>query len=225
MRRKWVMIGARAAAAAVFILLAAILAYGAEGYLDARRDSRLLGPRADALIAQGSGAAGLGPGRIDQLLLVEDPGFERHSGIDFSTKGAGLTTLTQSVGKRVGFTRFRPGVRKIRLIGYAMGLERSLTKAQIVALYLDTVGMGRGPKGWMTGFYAASDAIYGRPPARLGEAEFLSLVAVPIAPRTFDLQRPNHALRTRLARIQRLVEGKCQPAGPRDVWLEGCAAT
>jgi len=217
------LIGAGAVAAAIVILLAAALAYGADGYFDARKDALLLAPHADRLIAKGSGAAGLGPGRIEQLLLVEDPGFERHSGIDFSTSGAGLTTLTQGVGKHLGFTRFRPGVRKIRLIGYAMGLERGLTKAQIIALWLDTVGMGHGPNGWMTGFYEASRSIYGCPPHLLTEAEFLSLIAVPLAPAMFDLQRRNDALRTRVARIQRLVRGQCQPTGLRDVWLEGCA--
>jgi monofunctional biosynthetic peptidoglycan transglycosylase len=221
--RKWIGIGAKAVVVAVLLLAAAALAYGADGYFDARRDARQLGPRADRLIAQGRGAADLGPGRIEQLLRVEDPGFAGHKGVDFSTPGAGMTTLTQSVGKRVGFANFRPGLRKIRLIGYAMGLERGLTKAQIAALYLDTVGMGRGPGGWMTGFYEASRRIYGRPPALLSEAEFLSLVAVPIAPRMFDLQHPNEALRKRVGRIQRLVHDQCRPSGMRDVWLEGCS--
>jgi monofunctional biosynthetic peptidoglycan transglycosylase len=224
MRHGWISIGARGAVAGVLVMFAAALAYGVDGYIDGRRDARLLARRADQLIARGRGAAGLGPGRIGQLLRVEDPGFERHSGVDLSTPGAGLTTLTQSVGKRVGFAHFRPGVRKIRLIGYAMGLERRLTKAQIAALYLDTVEMGRGPGGWMTGFYEASQRVYGRPPALLTEAEFLSLVAVPIAPRMFDLQHPNDALRTRVGRIQRLVRNQCRPAGLRDVWLKGCAA-
>lgn len=223
MGRKRILIAVGAVSAAL-LLLAAALAYAADGYFDARRDSSSLALRADRLIAQSRGAGGLGPGRIEQLLRVEDPGFEHHRGVDFSTPGGGLTTLTQSVAKRVGFAHFRPGVRKIRLIGYAMGLESALTKAQIVALYLDTVGMGRGPNGWMTGFYRASHSIYGRPPHRLTEAEFLSLVAVPIAPRLFDLQNGNDALRERVRRIQRLVRGACRPKGARDVWLEGCAS-
>lgn len=223
LHRKWILKTAGAAAAGIVILLVAALAYGAHGYFDARQDARLLAARADPLIAQGRGAAGLGPGRIEQLLLVEDPGFAGHSGIDFSTSGGGLTTLTQSVGKRVGFDNFQPGVRKIRLLGYALGLEQSLTKGQIVALYLDTVEMGRGPNGWMKGFYEASRSIYGRPPHLLSEPEFLSLVAVPIAPSTFNLQQPNDALRTRVERIQRLVRRQCQPNGLRDVWLEACA--
>ncbi len=215
----------RVAVLAVVGLLAAVLAYAADGYFDAKQDSKSLGIRADRLIAEGRGGAGLGPGRIEQLLLVEDPGFERHSGVDLSTAGAGLTTLTQSVAKRVGFKRFRPGIRKIRLMGYAMGLERSLSKQQIIALYLATVEMGRGPRGWMTGFYEASHAIYGRSPAQLTDREFLSLAAVPIAPREFDLQRPNKALVRRVDRIERLAKGECKPAGLRDVWLAGCASS
>lgn len=205
------------------VILMSALAYAASGFFSARADAPELAARADALIAQGRGAEGLGPGRIDQLLMVEDPGFAGHSGIDFSTDGAGLTTVTQAVAKRVGFDEFRPGLRKIRLLGYAAGLETRLSKSQIVALFLDTSGMGRGPNGWMTGFYTASAQIYGRPPAELTEREFLTLVAVGIAPRNFDLLNGNAALAERVSRIERLVQKRCRPAGLNDVWLEGCA--
>ncbi|PCD76014.1 hypothetical protein CLN94_11020 [Pseudothioclava arenosa] len=36
--------------------------------------------------------------------------------------------------------------------GYALGLERSLRKGLILALWLDALEMGRGPDGWMIGF-------------------------------------------------------------------------
>jgi membrane peptidoglycan carboxypeptidase len=134
-----------------------------------------------------------------------------------------MNTLTQSLGKKLGFERFHPGINKIRLIGYAMGLEQTLTKEQIVALFLDRAEMGRGPRGWMTGFYEASEAIYRRPPAALTDREFFSLVAVMIAPRRFDLSRPDVRLRQRVDRIERLTQGLCQPSGVRDVWLNGCA--
>ena len=205
------------------LLVSLAIGYGVYGYFDGRNDGESLRARADALVAAQRGSAGLGPGRIEYLLTVEDPGFARHDGVDFSTDGAGMTTLTQSLGKRLGFERFRPGIHKIRLIGYAMGLEESLSKEQIVALYLDTAEMGRGPNGWMTGFYEASQAIYRRSPAQLADREFLSLVAVMIAPRRFDLRRPDAALDLRVGRIERLVRGECRPTGQRDVWLEGCA--
>ena len=205
------------------LLLIGLAIYGLDGYVDARSDAVALRLRADRLIAQGRGPGDLGPSRIEQLLLVEDPGFLTHQGVDLDTPGSGLTTLTQSVGKRLGFSAFRPGVRKVRLVGYALGLESRLTKAQILALYLDTVWMGPGPRTPMTGFFNASRQIYGRPPAGLSDHDFLSLVAVPIAPRKFNLIERSPALEERVARIERLVKKKCEPTGLRDVWLDGCA--
>jgi hypothetical protein len=211
------------AAVAVAILLA-VSAYAADGYFDGKEAGVAARARADALIAAGRGSAGLGPGRIEQLLAVEDPGFSRHGGVDFASSGAGMTTLTQSLGKRLGFDRFRPGIRKIRLIGYASGLERTLRERADRRFIPRCGGDGTGPSGWMTGFYEASQTIYRRPPSALGDREFFSLVAVLIAPRRFDLRRPDAALSERVDRIERLARGHCRPTGVRDVWLEGCAA-
>lgn len=207
----------------VLLLMGGGIAYGISGYLAARSDASRLAKQADFLIQSHRGGGDLGPGRAEQVLLVDDPGYSAHNGVDLSTDGAGLTTLTQSVGKRVGFANFKPGFRKIRLVGYAMGLESKLTKQQILALYLNTVWMGRGPKGPMAGYFDASLAIYGRQPAELNSREFLTLVAVPIAPRSFNLVQPNPKLRERVRRIERLVQKQCRPNGLRDVWLTGCA--
>jgi len=224
MRSKWT---ARSFAkiAALFLLLAALalFLYGFKGYYDAGRDSPALVARADRLIAANRGAAGLGPGRLERLLLVEDPGFWTHNGVDLTTPGSGLTTLTESLAKRLAFAHFRPGIGKIRQIGYAMGLERRLSKPQIVALFLDTAEMGPGRNGWMRGFYNASLETYGRPVAALDERQFLSLVAVLIAPRSFKLQGRDPRLQERVGRIERLVLKRCRPENLRDVWLEGCA--
>lgn len=209
----------------IFLVLVfvGVVGYGLSGYFAARRDAASLTLRADQLIRDRRGPIDLGRGRAEQLLLVEDPGFWEHNGVDLSTDGAGLTTLTQSLSKRVGFTNFKPGVRKLRLMGYATGLESKLSKEQIFALYLDTVWMGRGPRGSMSGFFDASREVYGREPASLNETEFLTLVAVPIAPRTFDLVQQNPELLERVKRIERLVARKCRPNGLRDVWLSACS--
>jgi hypothetical protein len=208
----------------VGLVVLGVLAYGLTGYFAARSSAAVLGPRAIRLIAQHQGPADLGLGRAEQLLLVEDPAFMNHNGVDLGTPGSGLTTLSQSLGKRVGFSSFRPGIQKIRLIGYAMGLESKLSKQQILALYLDTVWMGPGPDRPIAGFFEASRLIYGRTPAALSDHEFLSLVAVPIAPRKFSLVARGPRLEERVSRIERLVSKKCRPSGLRDVWLDGCAA-
>ncbi|KZM47991.1 transglycosylase domain-containing protein [Labrenzia sp. OB1] len=208
---------------AVFLLLvAAGLIYGVSGYFDALSDADGLALRADALVAEGRGGKDLGEDRLETLLMVQDPAFHQHAGVDVTTPGAGVTTVTQSLAKRVGFREFKPGIGKIRQTGYAIGLERKLTKDQIMALWLDTLEMGRGPDGWMKGFFVASQAIYQRPPAELTEREFLSLVAVLIAPGTYDLRREDAQLQERIARVEKLVSGECTPSGNGDVWLEGC---
>lgn len=205
------------------MLAASLAGYAASGFFAARAAAPALARTADRLMQNGRGARELGPGRLAELLLVEDPGYWNHSGLDLSTAGAGLTTLTQSLSKRVGFTNFKPGIRKLRLMGYAAGLESKLTKEQILALYLDTVWMGGGPNGPMAGFFDASRLIYGRSPAALSKREFLTLVAVVIAPRSYDLTNPDQELLERVRRIERLTRNACEPNGLRDVWLEGCA--
>ncbi|MES4992587.1 transglycosylase domain-containing protein [Phyllobacterium sp. 22229] len=204
------------------LLIIATVAYGGKGYWDALSDAPQLAQRADDLIAQGRGGASLGAGHLAILMAVEDPNFANHTGVDFSSAGAGATTITQSVSKRLAFEEFHPGVGKVRQTVYAMGLESRLSKDQILALWLDTLEMGQGPEGWMTGFHTASSAIYGRPPAELSNTEFIRLVAVLIAPGSYKLGENDTALNERVGRIERLVAGTCAPEGLSDVWLEGC---
>ena len=104
------------------------------------------------------------------------------------------------MSKHVGFDNFQPGLQKIRLVGYAMGLESKLSKSQILALYLDTVWMGRGPNGSMIGLFNASEVVFRRPPSALNQHQFLSLIAVPISPRRFNLLEPNADLNERTTR-------------------------
>ena len=208
---------------ALGLLFAGVLGYGAFGFWDAVRQSDEYATRANALIADGRGPEDLGAERLRQLILVQDPGYLEHGGIDLSTEGAGLTTISQSVSKRLGFEEFRPGIGKIRQTGFAFGLESRLSKEQILALWLDTVEMGRGPDGWMTGLFHSSQSIYGRSPSELSDQEYHRLLAVLIAPGQYRLLEEDEALADRASRIARLVSGYCRPDGQRDVWLDGCA--
>jgi membrane carboxypeptidase/penicillin-binding protein PbpC len=204
------------------LIVFGVFNYGAFGYWSAVRQSDAFIARADALIANGRGPEGLSVEQLRQLILVQDPGYLEHGGVDLSTEGAGLTTISQSLSKRLGFEDFRPGLGKIRQTGFAMGLEDRLTKDQILALWLDTVEMGRGPGGWMTGFFQASENVYGRAPVELSDQEYHRLLAVLIAPGQFQLLEEDEALDDRASRIARLALGDCTPEDQRDVWLEGC---
>ncbi|WP_299939256.1 transglycosylase domain-containing protein [uncultured Nitratireductor sp.] len=212
----------KTASTLILAIFAAALAYGGWGYLDAIKDADALKLRADALIAENRGGQSLGDARLQQLLQVQDPNFQGHSGVDMITPGAGVTTITQSAAKRLAFEAFKPGIGKIRQTGYALGLESELTKEQILALWLDTLEMGKGPDGWVTGFHRASEKVFGKAPTDLQETEFLSLVAVLIAPGKYRLGTDDPALAERVERIARLVSGSCSPLDNGDVWLEGC---
>ncbi|SNY93129.1 Transglycosylase [Cohaesibacter sp. ES.047] len=206
----------------LFICISTVALYGALGYFDALGDSAALRQRANTILSENRGGASLGADRYRQILLVQDPNFEHHNGVDVTTPGAGLTTISQSLAKRVGFKQFKPGIRKIRQTGYAFGLEQELSKKQIMALWLDTLEMGQGPDGWLTGFHHASEIVYGLQPAELDDDQFLTLVAVIIAPSRYNLHAQDAALKQRVERISRLVAGSCSALSNSDVWLEGC---
>jgi len=209
-----------------FVLTAAafsLLGYGAKGWYDARQDTERLQAWAQEIIAAGRGVHSLRPDRLRALLLVQDPGFYEHSGVDFSTPGAGYTTLTQSLSKRLAFDEFVPGIRKIRQTGYALGLDSVLSKDLQIALFLETAEMGSSDQGWVTGFHNASRVFFGKPLNEITDTQFYALVAVLIAPGQLEIQRPGSKLEERIRRISRLVDGECQPLDFADVWLEGCS--
>ncbi len=209
--------------AGITALLLGLTVYGGIGYFDALRDAPMLKKRAHALIKDGRGPVNLTANRLRQLLRVEDPAFFTHKGVDFKSNGTGLTTITQSLSKRLAFNEFKPGIRKVRQTTYAFGLENRLSKNEILALSLDKAQLGPGPSGWMEGMFDASIEVYGKPPAEISDRQWLNLVAVLIAPKKFNLLKPDADLDERVRRIERLLSDKCQPEGARDVWLEGCA--
>lgn len=210
----------------LLLILVAVATFGwlaGKGWRDARLDAADLSARANELISNGKGWRMLGPVRRKWILAVEDPFFETHEGVDFTTPGAGITTITQSLAKRVAFEEFRPGIAKLRQTAYAMSLERVLNKEQILALWLDTLEMGRGTQRWMIGFEAASIDVFGAPPTRITDDEFLTLVAVLIAPGRLGMKLDDPETADRVARIKRLIAGECAPLDHSDVWLDGCS--
>ncbi len=210
----------------MIIVLIGLASFGwlaGKGWRDARVAAPDLAKQADALIADGKGWQMLGPVRRKWLLAVEDPTFESHEGIDLTTPGAGITTITQSLSKRVAFDEFKPGIAKLRQTAFAMSLERVLTKEQILALWLDTLEMGAGAQGWITGFEKASLEVFGQEPSKISDDEFLTLVAVLVAPSRYSMSLSDDLTMERVRRIKRLIAGDCAPVDHSDVWLEGCA--
>lgn len=158
----------------------------------------------------------------EALLRIEDPGFRRHHGVDFDTPGQGMTTITQALVKRLYFSRFTPGLAKIEqsLIAYFV-LDQAITKDEQLDLFLSLAYFGEVDGESVIGFRNAAQVYYGRALSELEREEFLALVAMLPAPNNLKPGTPENA--ARVARIDRLLRGQCQPRNWRDVWLEACA--
>ena len=166
----------------------------------------------------------LPPSRVTALLRVEDPGFYRHHGVDFETPGQGLTTITQSLVKHLYFDRFHPGFAKIEqsLIARFV-LDPAMSKADQLEAYINYSRLGSADGREIVGFGEAARVYYGKPLGRLTDREFLSLVAMNMAPATLDPRRHAAANAERVDRIQRLLAGACRPQSPFDVTYPDCA--
>ncbi len=212
----------------LLFLLVIALFYGAGGWYQARNDADELRQIAKDMADNGLGINDLGSNqsggnRSTFIIKVEDPNFLNHNGVDFSTDGAGATTITQSLAKRLAFSNFKPGYQKIRQTGYALGLETKLEKNEIFILFLNTAHMGPYPTGWVKGFHRASRLQYRKPASQINDEEFIALLSVMITPAQLRLDQPNAELEERIKRITKLLEDQCTPLDHSDVWLEGCA--
>ena len=164
------------------------------------------------------------PRRMAMLLKVEDPNFFGHKGVDFSTPGAGMTTITQGLVKRFYFERFRPGFAKIEqsLIARFV-LDPAMPKDRQLQAYLNHTYLGSVRGRSVIGYAEAARTYYGRKLGQLGDREFLSLVAMTMAPKQLDPLRHRQANAERVRRIEAMLAGKCRPAGLRDVAYQACA--
>lgn len=213
----------RAIGGAVLVTIGALGWVSVGAWQDAANMSDELKARVEALNASGQSMADLSESQRALLLLAQDPGYFDHNGVDLSSPGVGLTTMTQALSKRLAFDEFKPGVSKLRQTIFAISLEKQLTKQEIFTLFLDEVHLGRFDGEWTTGIFNAAERLYDKSVPELSDQEFTLLVAVMIAPGKLSAETPGAELTERVRRIRALYAGECEPTGPRDVWLEGCA--
>ena len=137
------------------------------------------------------------PRYLDVLLAYEDKRFFQHHGVDplafgraalqFITHGeivSGGSTITMQIARLLEPRAQRSIYIKLREAVRAIELERSLTKDEILGLYLTLAPYG----GNLEGIRAASLAYFGKEPRRLTPGEAALLVALPQSP---ELRRPD----------------------------------
>lgn len=153
--------------------------------------------------------------QIEILLKVEDPAFFEHGGVDLSTPGAGITTITQGLVKQLYFERFTPGIAKLKQTAIAaFALDPLMAKDDQLRLFINTAYLG--PR--VSGFSQAADVFFGKSFQQLSEDEYMAIVAMVIAPATFDVKRQPARNALRVERIKRVVSGTYVPRGLFDVF-------
>jgi len=159
--------------------------------------------------------------QLKALLKVEDPAFYEHNGLDINTPGAGITTITQAIVKRLYFDEFKQGLPKIRQTIIAMWAVDSLvSKEDQLNTFLNIVPFNKGG----VGFSEASQYYYGKEFHELTNDEYLSLLAMLIAPRQYDIKDFPEKNQERVRRIKLVLDGKYAPRGNSDYFYEGAAS-
>ena len=125
----------------------------------------------------------LSPRQLEILLKVEDPNFFGHEGVDFSTPGAGITTITQALVKHLYFEKFTPGFGKLKQTAIARYvLDPLMDKHDQLQLFINTAYLSPTT----IGFSQAAHVYFGKSFAQLNDDEYIALVAMLIGTPRFD---------------------------------------
>lgn len=151
------------------------------------------------------------------LLKVQDPGFYQHKGMDLSTPGAGLTTITQAIVKKLYFENFKPGIAKIKQTLIARFVVNELiSKDDQLTLFINTMYFGTVNGQPVVGLESAAKAYYLKPVKKLTEDQYISLIAMIVMPGTFHIMNHPEWNLDRTNRIKALIAGEYTPKGLMD---------
>jgi penicillin-binding protein 1A len=157
------------------------------------------------------------------FVSIEDRRFYEHSGFDAMgiaraivsdiSKGRaaqGASTITQQLARNLYLSSDRTLERKADELLYAIQLERTYSKQQILGLYLSRIYFGSGAYG----IEAASQRYFNKPASRLTLREAAMLAAIPKSPTGYDpADHPEaSAERTRLVLDAMVETGAITPS-------------
>ena len=151
------------------------------------------------------------------FIAAEDQRFYHHIGIDWFglarastalvlkhgkiTQGA--STITMQVARNFYLNNRKTFARKFHEILLSLKIEQSLSKDQILELYLNKIYLGERAYG----VAAASQVYYGKPLAELSLAESAMLAGLPKAPSANNpIKNPTRALKRRNYVLNRMAQ-------------------
>ena len=132
---------------------------------------------------------------VAAILAAEDERFYQHRGVDYIGVGRaalsnfvsggvrqGASTITMQVARNFFLTKERTVTRKFNEMLLAFKIEASLTKDEILQLYVNQIYLGQRAYG----FAAASQIYFGKPLEKLTLAEQAMLAGLPKAPSSYN---------------------------------------
>ena len=149
------------------------------------------------------------------ILAAEDERFYQHGGVDYlsvlraaianvasgTQQGAG--TITMQVARNFFLTREKTVTRKLREALLAWKIEGSLTKDEILELYVNQIFLGQRAYG----FAAAVQIYYGKPLKDITVPEAAMLAGLPKAPSAYNpVTNPKRAKARQLYVLRRMHE-------------------
>lgn len=159
--------------------------------------------------------------RVKELITIQDPNFLLHNGVDLNTPGAGLTTISQSMVKKLFFTNFTPGFAKIKQTLIAVFvIDNLISKNDQLELFVNSIYMGTKNDKKIYGIFEASEKLYRKKVSELSDDEYLSLIAMLIAPHKFDLKNNIENNKLRVDRIKRVLSGEYIPKSLNDLYYD-----
>jgi penicillin-binding protein 1A len=153
---------------------------------------------------------------IQAVLASEDARFFEHHGVDYKgllravyslattgVKAQGGSTITMQVARNFFLTREKTYLRKLNEIILSLQIERSLSKNEILTLYLNKIYLGNRAYG----VGAAANVYYGKSIQELNLPQFAMIAGLPKAPSAFNpIANPERALLRRDYVLRRMWE-------------------
>jgi penicillin-binding protein 1A len=149
------------------------------------------------------------------VLAIEDSRFFEHSGVDYRgmlraalanlgrSKSQGASTITMQVARNVYLSAEKSYTRKIYEVLLTYKLEYSLTKEQILEIYMNQIFLGQRAYG----FAAAANTYFGKPLKDVTIAEAAMLAGLPKAPSAYNpISNPKRARARQLYIVDRMLE-------------------
>src|SRR5471030_3245164 len=153
---------------------------------------------------------------VRAFLAAEDKNFFEHHGVDYlgiasaavnnltsHKRPAGASTITQQVAKNLLIGNETSYARKIKEAILAYRIEDTLTKQQIIELYLNQIALGRNAFG----VEAASYAYFGKDLTQLDLAQLAYLAILPKGPSNYDpIRHTDRALARRAYVLREMLK-------------------